>query len=394
MQGLLLGGSFYGLVASQILIGYLSDKYGYCKLQILVGVGILSSASLLSPMVIIHLGDYYFFVMRVLMGVATTCVISSTLNLVRHWASPRDQGLLVGLCNGGGTLAYSLINPMSAATCQYGWQTIFYLTGASGLLWLILGCFVVYDTPKKHPRVSVEEKQYLDLYGLTSRKKQKSKVAIPWAKILTSVPVWSVMITNFFFFAASKGIALTLPLFIREVLDFSITENGIYSALPLVGNVIVRFGTGPVFDHIRSKNMFSLTTLRKLFHAVGTVTAAAAMFGVSQMGADQKYLIVALIAIGMSLAEVANVGGFKIVLMDVAPSFMGILQGINNSIGLTPGFIMPVVITVLTPNGNSEEWSNIFLLFGCLLSISCLVFMLTGNARRQKWAETEEVAAI
>ena len=86
----------------------------------------------------------------------------------------------------------------------------------------------------------------------------------------------------------------------------------------------------------------------------GTVTAAAAMFGVSQMGADQKYLIVALIAIGMSLAEVANVGGFKIVLMDVAPSFMGILQGINNSIGLTPGFIMPVVITVLTPNVTSK----------------------------------------
>ena len=83
MQGLLLGGSFYGLVASQILIGYLSDKYGYCKLQILVGVGILSSASLLSPMVIIHLGDYYFFVMRVLMGVATVtyCAISFTWNL-------------------------------------------------------------------------------------------------------------------------------------------------------------------------------------------------------------------------------------------------------------------------------------------------------------------------
>ena len=32
------------------------------------------------------------------------------------------------------------------------------------------------------------------------------------------------MITNFFFFATSKGIALTLPLYIEDVLDFTITE--------------------------------------------------------------------------------------------------------------------------------------------------------------------------
>ena len=165
IQGLLLGGSFYGLVASQFLIGYLSDKYGRCKLQMLVGAAFLGLANIFSPMVILHLGDYYFFALRILMGLATvlqsvsilpfslslslsvsetssslscirqTCVISSAMNLVRHWASPRDQGLLVGLCNGGGTLAYSVINPISAAMCNYGgWQSIFYLAGKADLL--------------------------------------------------------------------------------------------------------------------------------------------------------------------------------------------------------------------------------------------------------------------
>lgn len=77
------------------------------------------------------------------------------------------------------------------------------------------------------------------------------------------------------------------------------------------------------------------------------------MFSVSQMGPDQKYLIIAFITIGLSLSEVANTGGFKLVLMDVAPDYTGILQGISNSIGLTPGFIMPVVIAALTPDVNS-----------------------------------------
>ena len=41
-----------------------------------------------------------------------------------------------------------------------------------------------------------------------------------------------------------------------------------------------------------------------------------------------------------------------------------------------------------------EEWGHVYLLFGCLFLISFLVFTFTGNARRQKWAETEEIAAI
>ena len=119
-------------------------------------------------------------------------------------------------------------------------------------------------------------------------------MAIPWTKILTSVPVWSVMITNFFFFAFVRPITLILPLFVKETLDFTISEvgsmllfvntlscsssycnhcwlwqNGIYSALPSIGNVIVRFSIGPIFDHFRSKNKLSLTNLRKILHAIG-----------------------------------------------------------------------------------------------------------------------------
>lgn len=59
--------------------------------------------------------------------------------------------------------------------------------------------------------------------------KQKQKIAIPWKKILTSIPVWSVISTNFFFFAAQKGTVLNLPLYIKDVLDFTVTEVQLYA---------------------------------------------------------------------------------------------------------------------------------------------------------------------
>lgn len=72
------------------------------------------------------------------------------------------------------------------------------------------------------------------------------------------------------------------------------------------------------------------------------------MFAVSQLPPEQKYLIMILITIGYSLYEVAWMGGFSFSFLDLAPDYVGILQGINNTIGLAPGFIMPVVISALT----------------------------------------------
>jgi len=85
----------------------------------------------------------------------------------------------------------------------------------------------------------------------------------------------------------------------------------------------------------------SLTNLRKLLHLVGTVIPAAMLFAVSQVDSDRKYLIIALITVALSLPEVTNVAGFGSILMEIAPNYMGILQGINNSLGLAPDSSCP-----------------------------------------------------
>ena len=45
---------------------------------------------------------------------------------------------------------------------------------------------------------------------------------------------------------------------------------GIFSAIPLVGSLVIHLIVGPVFDVLRSRITFcSLTVLRKAFHIVG-----------------------------------------------------------------------------------------------------------------------------
>ena len=53
---------------------------------------------------------------------------------------------------------------------------------------------------------------------------KETEAAIPWSEILTSAPVWSVVVTNFFFLASPEGINLSLPRYFKEVLGLSLAE--------------------------------------------------------------------------------------------------------------------------------------------------------------------------
>lgn len=46
----------------------------------------------------------------------------------------------------------------------FGWESVFYVSGALGLLWMICWKILVFDTPAKHPTISNKEKSYIENY--------------------------------------------------------------------------------------------------------------------------------------------------------------------------------------------------------------------------------------
>ena len=42
--------------------------------------------------------------------------------------------------------------------------------------------------------------------------------------MVNSIPVWSGIVTHFFFFGVIKCTSLILPIFIKDILDFNVTE--------------------------------------------------------------------------------------------------------------------------------------------------------------------------
>ena len=43
-----------------------------------------------------------------------------------------------------------------------GWESTFYVTGVVGLAWSLLWFMLIFDSPAQHPRISVEERRFIE----------------------------------------------------------------------------------------------------------------------------------------------------------------------------------------------------------------------------------------
>lgn len=57
-------------------------------------------------------------------------------------------------------IGLALGNILSGLILHYipGWEPVFYIYGAAGIVWWVFWCFLIYSTPDKHPFATEEEK--------------------------------------------------------------------------------------------------------------------------------------------------------------------------------------------------------------------------------------------
>lgn len=63
--------------------------------------------------------------------------------------------------------ASSLGAAITMPICGYliaslGWESVFYVTGAIGIIWSVAWFLLVFDSPSQHPRISHEERRYIE----------------------------------------------------------------------------------------------------------------------------------------------------------------------------------------------------------------------------------------
>lgn len=164
-----------------LAFGWLIDKIG-TKLGYAITIVFWSIAGMLHALARSAFG---FGIARVGLGLGEAGNFPAAMKTVAEWFPKRERALATGLFNAGtsiGVVVALLVVPLILN--HYGWQQVFWITGAIGFVWLIFW-LVFYDVPSKQKRLSVEEYDYITS-GQDAEINKAASTQIKWQRLFFS----------------------------------------------------------------------------------------------------------------------------------------------------------------------------------------------------------------
>lgn len=158
--------------------------------------------------------------LRALQGLFQGFVYPCVHMMLGKWAHPSERGKLTTFAYSGtqaGTVITLGVSGILASSFM-GWPSIFYLTGSATLIWSGFWYFYGSNSPSESAIISKEEKSFIESgAGLSNR---DSKV--PWSRILTSAPVWALVIVHSTQCWGFWTLLTETPSFLKQIFHFEI----------------------------------------------------------------------------------------------------------------------------------------------------------------------------
>jgi len=380
-QGLILASFFYGYIITQIPGGYLATKYGGKRI-FLYGVTSTSILTILTPP-LAHCHTSLLVAARVLAGLCEGVTYPSIHAIWSRWAPPMEQSRITAFAFSGMYMGTVIAMPLAGVLAEYvNWESIFYVFGLIALLWCLMWWWFVEDSPDQDRSITDQELEYLqNTIGVTDREVACSP---PWRAMLTSKPVWAIIIAHFTENWGFYTLLTSLPMFMRDVLEYPLDAAGVLAAFPYILMAVVVQISGYLADTFRADGKLSTTHIRKLFTCGAYLGQSMFMLLtalIMQRGTSTVFLSLALGLGGLTWA------GFGVNHLDVAPKYAAILMGISNTVGTIPGILSPALTGAIIKDRTPEEWRTVFLITAGVYAMGALLYGLLASGEKQEWAD-------
>ncbi|XP_055947637.1 vesicular glutamate transporter 1-like isoform X2 [Argiope bruennichi] len=381
--GLMDSSFFWGYLITQIPGGFLATKYPPNRI---FGTAIAISAflNLLIPKSAqIHTSAV--MVVRILQGLVEGVTYPACHGIWKYWAPPMERSRLATIAFCGSYAGAVVGMPLSGMLTDYiSWQACFYIYGAFGMIWYIFWLWLTFEKPSCHPTISQAELIYIEnSIGPVSKTLPTLKTT-PWKAMLTSMPVYAIIVANFCRSWTFYLLLLSQPMFFKEVLNLEVDQSGIVGALPhLLMTIVVPIG-GYLADYLRRREYLTTTGVRKLFNCGGFGMEAVFLLVVAYARNHIAVLFALILAVGFSGFAIS---GFNVNHLDIAPRYASILMGMSNGFGTLAGMICPIVEENLTNAGTPDEWQRVFLIASLIHFAGVIFYGLFASGEKQPWAE-------
>ena len=347
--GLLLSTFNWAFTCSLLAAGPLTDRIRPRRSYPL-GVGIWSLATTLCSLTKSFAPLSGFLA---LLGVGESLMIPSGARVIRETFDKKNRALAVGTFFAGNKIGLTVGIPFgSLVLVNWGWEWVFYTTGALGLIW-ILWWLPVYRPPPLDAAAGVVP--------------DEAQRTIKWATLLKYPTTWGVMLGQAGYLYISYVFATWLPGYLILQRGMSALTTGWVGMLPfLVGTICVILG-GWLGDRLIAAGQ-RVTLVRKGF-AVGGLFGAT-IFTIAGAYAPDDLLAITFLtlSVGSLSFSTAAVNSMPI---DVAPPHVvSSLVSLQNFGGNVGGSFAPLITGMLISESGDFTVpllvaAGVALVFGC-----------------------------
>ena len=281
-------GTFQGAIMAQPICGYVLDSLG-----LKFGLAIFVTIWALTNMAHGFAHSWQALAgLRGLMGFAEGSANPAGMKAVAEWFPARERGLAGGVYNIGASFGSMLAPPLVVwAILRYNWQAAFVITGALGILWVLLW-LLCYQSPSRHPALSADERSYIQAGQEKHLQGDGSRPSI--LAILRRRNFWGIALPRFLADPTWGTLTFWLPLYLTTVRHMNIQQIALFAWMPfLAADFGCLFG-GLVSMTLQKHTGVDLINARRATFTLG----ACLMLGVAFVGFVQSpYAAIALLSL-------------------------------------------------------------------------------------------------
>lgn len=392
-QSQVLAVFYYGYIITQLPGGYLAERFGS---KLILGWILLSSSILCAVSPLLARFDVRALIAcRFLMGLCQGPLYPSMQALWGLWAPPLERTRLMTLAWAGSTIGDLVGLALTGILCSShilgGWPLPFYVFGGCSFVCFVLW-MLFYNDPLHHRCLSEAERTYIStqIYGSRGQPTYSSP---PWKSILTSRPFYGVLLYTTLDGMAYYIIFICGPTYMKQVLNFDISEDGLLNAAPYLSNLFSSIAAGPAADFIMTRRWMSVTATRKAFTLAGGLLSAGFTVAMGYVDCDRTLAIVFLVA-SWGVGGLVSAGP-GVSSLDISPQHAGSVMGLLNTFNNVGGFLSPILVLQFTKGKASRfQWQKVFFLMAGLGSGSVISYAILGSSTEQKWSEAGKDVVI
>ena len=328
--GIFFIGYFLAEVPSNVLLHKLGARRWIARIMV--------SWGLISALMFLVRGEYSFYILRFLLGVAEAGFFPGLILYFTYWFPARYRGTVSSRFMAASPLSSMIGAPLSTLLLDldglsgmHGWQWLFLLEGIPTIVFGVVTLYCLTDKPADAAWLTPEEKAWVE------GELEAEKAAMPAARhcglkdALLSPTVLGLSFVYFCMQVPGYGFNMWIPQVVQAFGGLSTRQIGLVSAIPYVFAILGLFLWGWSSDR----------TMERKWHLLAAAFLAAGSLFLGAQAMDKPVMAVAF----LSLCAV-GLWSLMGVFWTVPPMFltgMAAAGGIAciNSIGNLGGFVGP-----------------------------------------------------